>query len=51
VYDRVRGAALLAGGAAGFRAGEVFVGVRSLGATDLVKLVLPKQVESGRIVP
>jgi bacillithiol biosynthesis deacetylase BshB1 len=51
VYDRIRGAALLAGGAAGFRAGEVFVGVRPLGASDLVKLVLPKYVSEGRIVP
>jgi bacillithiol biosynthesis deacetylase BshB1 len=51
VYDRIRGAALLAGGAAGFRAGEVFVGVRPLGATDLVKLVTPKHISDGRIVP
>jgi LmbE family N-acetylglucosaminyl deacetylase len=51
VYDRIRGAALVAGGAAGFKAGEVFVGVRPLGASDLVKLVLPKYVGEGRIVP
>lgn len=51
VYDRIRGAALLAGGAAGFRAGEVFVGVRPLGATDLVKLVIPKHLTDGRIAP
>jgi bacillithiol biosynthesis deacetylase BshB1 len=41
VYDRVRGAALLAGAASGFHAGETFVSVRPLGSTDLVKTVLP----------
>jgi N-acetylglucosamine malate deacetylase 1 len=51
VFDRIRGAAMLAGGAAGFKAGEVFVGVRPLGAADLVKLVLPKHQVDGRIVP
>ena len=40
VFDRIRGAALLAGAAAGFHAGEVFVSTRPLGAHDLVKTVL-----------
>lgn len=39
VFDRIRGAALLAGAASGFAAGEVFVNTRLLGARDLVKLV------------
>lgn len=41
VFDRIRGAALLAGAASGFHAGEVFVSARPLGTTDLVKTVLP----------
>lgn len=41
IFDRVRGAALLAGAASGFHAGETFVSVRPLGSTDLVKTVLP----------
>lgn len=41
IFDRVRGAALLAGAASGFHAGEMFVSVRPLGSTDLVKTVLP----------
>lgn len=41
VFDRIRGAALLAGAASGFQAGEVFVSARPLGTTDLVKTVLP----------
>ncbi|WP_254513466.1 PIG-L family deacetylase [Anatilimnocola floriformis] len=40
VYDRVKGAALIAGAASGFRAGEAFVSVRPLGAIDLVKTAL-----------
>ena len=40
VYDRVKGAAMIAGAAAGFKAGEVFVSVRPLGAVDLVKTAL-----------
>ena len=40
VYDRVKGAALIAGAASGFRAGEPFVSVRPLGAIDLVKTAL-----------
>lgn len=41
VFERVRGAAAVAGAAAGFAAGEVFVSTRPLGAQDLVKTVLP----------
>jgi LmbE family N-acetylglucosaminyl deacetylase len=40
VLDRIRGAAMLAGSAAGFAAGEMFVAVRPLGTQDLVKYVL-----------
>ena len=40
VLDRIRGAALLAGSAAGFAAGEMFVAVRPLGTQDLVQYVL-----------
>lgn len=40
VFDRIRGAALLAGAAAGYAAGEVFVSTRPLGTSDLVKSVL-----------
>ena len=40
MLDRIRGAALLAGSAAGFAAGEMFVAVRPLGTRDLVKYVL-----------
>src|SRR5688500_3733096 len=36
VFDRVKGAALIAGAASGFKAGETFVSVRPLGAFDLV---------------
>lgn len=39
IFDRIRGAALLAGALAGFRAGEMFVCTRPLGAADLVQLV------------
>lgn len=41
VFDRIRGAALLAGAASGFQAGEVFVSARPLGTTDLMRTVLP----------
>ena len=41
VFDRIRGAAMLAGAAAGFQTGEVFVSVRPLGTRDLVKTALP----------
>ena len=40
VFERIRGAALLAGSAAGFTAGETFVGTRPLGTQDLVQFVL-----------
>ena len=39
VFDRIRGAALLTGSAAGFVAGETFVGTRPLGTQDLVQFV------------
>lgn len=42
VFDRIRGAALLAGAAANFAAGETFVSTRPLGTLDLVKTVLPR---------
>ena len=41
VFDRIRGAALIAGSASGFHAGETFVCTRPLGVKDLVKTVLP----------
>lgn len=40
VFDRIKGAALLAGAASGFQAGEVFVSARPLGCQDLMKTVL-----------
>jgi LmbE family N-acetylglucosaminyl deacetylase len=42
VFDRIRGAAMLAGAAANFAAGETFVSTRPLGTLDLVKTVLPR---------
>lgn len=42
VFDRIRGAAMIAGAAANFAAGEVFVSTRPLGALDLVKTALPR---------
>jgi len=42
VFDRIRGAALLAGAAANFAAGETFVSARPIGTLDLVKTVLPR---------
>lgn len=39
VFDRIRGAALYQGAAAGFHAGEVFVHSRMLGTHDLVRFV------------
>jgi len=42
VFERIRGAALLAGAAANFAAGEVFISTRPLGALDLVKTALPR---------
>lgn len=40
VFDRIRGAALHSGAAAGFTVGEVFVSTRPLGTFDLVKTVM-----------
>lgn len=40
IFDRIRGAALLYGAAAGFTAGEVFVSTRPLGTFDLMKTAL-----------
>jgi LmbE family N-acetylglucosaminyl deacetylase len=42
VFDRIRGAAMIAGAAANFAAGETFVSTRPLGSLDLVKTVLPR---------
>ena len=39
VFDRIRGAALLHGAAAGFQAGEVFVDTKILGTRDLVRFL------------
>ena len=39
IFDRIRGAAMVTGSAAGFHAGEMFVGTRPLGTGDLVKFV------------
>jgi LmbE family N-acetylglucosaminyl deacetylase len=39
LFDRLRGAALMAGSAAGYHAGETFVCTRPLGTQDLVQLV------------
>ena len=41
VFERIRGAAMLAGAASGFQAGEVFVSARPIGTTDLMKTALP----------
>ena len=41
VFERIRGAALVAGASAGFAAGEVFVHPRTLGAPDLMGLLFP----------
>jgi bacillithiol biosynthesis deacetylase BshB1 len=41
VFDRIRGAALIAGAASGFVAGEVFVSVRPLGSRNLMKTLFP----------
>lgn len=45
VFDRIRGAALIAGSAAGFFAGEIFVATRSLGTTDLMQSALGPQAK------
>ncbi len=39
VFERVRGAALIAGAACGFAAGETFANVRPLGARDLMRVL------------
>lgn len=39
VFDRIRGAALIAGTACGFEAGEVFVDTRPLGTRDMVQFL------------
>lgn len=44
VFDRIRGAALIAGAASGFHAGETFASVRPLGSKDLMQTVLPSGV-------
>jgi N-acetylglucosamine malate deacetylase 1 len=41
VFERIRGAALLAGSAAGYGAGEVFVSTRALGTPNLMHLLFP----------
>ena len=42
VFERIRGAALLTGSAAGFSAGETFVGTRPLGTTDLMQFLFSR---------
>lgn len=42
VFERIRGAAMIAGAACGFAAGETFVSTRPIGTLDLVKTVLPR---------
>jgi LmbE family N-acetylglucosaminyl deacetylase len=42
VFDRIKGAAMIAGAACGFAAGETFVNTRPIGSLDLVKTVLPR---------
>jgi len=39
VFDRVRGAAMISGAAAGFSAGEVFVSTRPLGTTEPMRML------------
>jgi len=50
VFDRIRGAASIAGAAAGYSAGETFVSTRPLGTQDLVQTTLgrPKSRRSKR---
>lgn len=43
VFDRVEAAAKMAGAAAGFEAGEVFVCVRPLGSENLMQTMFPKE--------
>jgi serine/threonine-protein kinase len=42
VFERIRGAAMIAGAAAGFIAGETFVSTRPLGTHDLMKFVFSR---------
>jgi LmbE family N-acetylglucosaminyl deacetylase len=42
VFERIKGAAMIAGAACGFAACETFVNTRPIGALDLVKTVLPR---------
>ena len=42
VFERIKGAAMIAGAACGFAAGETFVSTRPIGTLDLVKTVLPR---------
>jgi len=42
VFERIRGAAMIAGAAAGFAAGETFVSTRPLGTQDLMQFVFPR---------
>jgi LmbE family N-acetylglucosaminyl deacetylase len=42
VFERIRGAAMLLGGAAGFAAGESFVSTRPLGTADLMQFVFSR---------
>lgn len=39
VFDRIRGAAMIAGAASGYAAGETFVSTRTLGVKNLVRLL------------
>lgn len=39
VFDRIRGAAMLAGNASGYRAGEVFVSTKPLGTRDMMGML------------
>ena len=39
VFDRIRGAAMMAGTAAGFAAGEVFVNTKPIGTNDMMRLL------------
>lgn len=41
IYDRVRGAALIAGASAGYTAGESFASARPIGTPDVMRLVFP----------
>lgn len=41
IFDRIRGAALIAGAASGYLAGESFLCTRPLGTTDMMKFLFP----------